>query len=59
VLFQTLEGAAFNCPLSTNLAAIEELIGQHPTDPSRAHFQILSRFNNTHNIHDITIPMTV
>jgi hypothetical protein len=55
---QTLKGAAFDCPLSTNLATSEESIGKHPTDPARADLQILSRFDNTHNIHDITIPIT-
>jgi hypothetical protein len=41
------------------MTASEEFIGKHPTDPARAYLQILSRLDNTHNIHDITIPATV
>jgi hypothetical protein len=59
VVPQILKGAALDRPLSTNLTASEEVIGQHPTDPARAHLQILGRFNDTHDIHNITIPITV
>jgi hypothetical protein len=59
VSFQAFKGAALNCPLPAYLAASEEFIGQHLTDPARAHLQILSRLNDTYNIHDITIPLPV
>jgi hypothetical protein len=39
--------------------ASDELIGQHPTDPARAHLQILRCVGDAHNIHDITIPVSV
>jgi hypothetical protein len=56
---QILERTPLNRPLSTELTANEELIDQQLTDAARTHIQILRRFSNTHNIHDINIPLSV